>query len=182
MRRNASTSSRLLRSVASRAFRLRRSRSRTWRVLGWVYVAAFLVLISQNSKAYYLAPAYPPLFAAGAVAIESWTRNRVARLALPARIEQALVFIEADRPRREIELAGELADRVGGCRGGGRVSDSRGDFRFPGLQAGTYTVKVEMQGFKTFEKRNNVLNAASTLSRASVGESTKASRTSTPTS
>jgi hypothetical protein len=48
-----------------------------YRVLGWAYVAAFLVLISQNSKAYYLVPAYPPLFAAGATAIESWTRGRV---------------------------------------------------------------------------------------------------------
>jgi 4-amino-4-deoxy-L-arabinose transferase-like glycosyltransferase len=46
---------------------------RPYRVLGWVYVAAFLVLISQSSKAYYLAPAYPPLFAAGATAIEFWT-------------------------------------------------------------------------------------------------------------
>jgi hypothetical protein len=48
-----------------------------YRVLGWAYVAAFLVLISQTSKAYYLAPAYPPLFAAGATAIELWFRGRV---------------------------------------------------------------------------------------------------------
>jgi 4-amino-4-deoxy-L-arabinose transferase-like glycosyltransferase len=59
-------------------------RSRKYRALGWIYVAAFLVLISQNSKAYYLAPAYPPLFAAGATAIEAWTRRRSVRLALPA--------------------------------------------------------------------------------------------------
>jgi 4-amino-4-deoxy-L-arabinose transferase-like glycosyltransferase len=50
-----------------------------FRVLGWAYVAAFLVLISQNSKAYYLAPAYPPLFAAGATAIESWIRRPALR-------------------------------------------------------------------------------------------------------
>ena len=55
-----------------------------YRVLGWAYVAAFLVLISQASKAYYLAPAYPPLFAAGAVAIESWIRKPALRVALPA--------------------------------------------------------------------------------------------------
>ncbi|HWM91489.1 MAG TPA: glycosyltransferase family 39 protein [Thermoanaerobaculia bacterium] len=54
-----------------------RSRYRSgYRILGWMYVAAFLVLITQSSKAYYLAPAYPPLFAAGAVAIESWTLRR----------------------------------------------------------------------------------------------------------
>src|SRR5687767_7699364 len=48
------------------------------------------------------------------------------------------------------------------------VSDARGDFRFPTLTPGTYTVKVELQGFKTFERRNNVLNASSTLSLGSV--------------
>ncbi len=54
-----------------------------YRVLSWAYVAAFLVLITQSSKAYYLAPAYPPLFAAGATAIEAWTRPRALRLFLP---------------------------------------------------------------------------------------------------
>jgi 4-amino-4-deoxy-L-arabinose transferase-like glycosyltransferase len=58
-------------------------RSKEFRVLGWIYVAAFLVLITQSSKAYYLAPAYPPLFAAGAVAFEAWIRRPVLRAALP---------------------------------------------------------------------------------------------------
>ena len=48
------------------------------------------------------------------------------------------------------------------------VSDGRGDFRFPTLTPGTYTIKIEMQGFKTFERRANVLNASSTLSLGSV--------------
>lgn len=58
-------------------------RSSRYRVLGWVYVAAFLVLITQSSKAYYLAPAYPPLFAAGAVAFEAWIRRPVLWAVLP---------------------------------------------------------------------------------------------------
>jgi hypothetical protein len=58
-------------------------RSTRYRALGWVYVAAFLVLITQSSKAYYLAPAYPPLFAAGAVAFEAWIRRPVLRAVLP---------------------------------------------------------------------------------------------------
>lgn len=57
-------------------------RSSKYRALGWVYVAAFLVLITQSSKAYYLAPAYPPLFAAGAVAFEAWIRRPVLRAVL----------------------------------------------------------------------------------------------------
>ena len=48
------------------------------------------------------------------------------------------------------------------------VSDARGDFRFPTLVAGTYTVKVELQGFKASERRSNVLNASSTLSLGEV--------------
>lgn len=50
-----------------------------YRVLGWAYVAAFLVLITQSSKPYYLSPAYPPLFAAGATAIESRVRRPALR-------------------------------------------------------------------------------------------------------
>lgn len=45
---------------------------RPFRLLGWMYVAALLVLLSQSSKAYYLAPAYPVLFAAGGTALETW--------------------------------------------------------------------------------------------------------------
>ncbi len=59
-----------------------RSTGSRYRVLGWVYVTAFLVLVSQSSKAYYLSPAYPPLFAAGAVAFETWIRRPVLRIAV----------------------------------------------------------------------------------------------------
>ncbi|HEV8578368.1 MAG TPA: glycosyltransferase family 39 protein [Thermoanaerobaculia bacterium] len=49
---------------------------RTFRPLGWIYVTALAVLLTQHSKPYYLAPAYPVLFAAGGTAIE----GRLARL------------------------------------------------------------------------------------------------------
>jgi hypothetical protein len=44
------------------------------------------------------------------------------------------------------------------------TTDGRGEFRILALAPDTYTVKVEMAGFKTFEKRSNVLNAAAQLS------------------
>ena len=53
---------------------LARSAAR-WRALGWLFVAAFLILSLQRSKPYYLAPAYPALLAGGGCAIESWTRS-----------------------------------------------------------------------------------------------------------
>jgi len=49
--------------------------SRPLRPLGWAYVAILLLFIIQQAKAYYLAPAYAMLVAAGAVAIESFARR-----------------------------------------------------------------------------------------------------------
>lgn len=49
---------------------------RTFRLLGWIYPAALAVLLTQHSKPYYLAPAYPLLFAAGGTAIEAWLARR----------------------------------------------------------------------------------------------------------
>ena len=43
------------------------------------------------------------------------------------------------------------------------VTSDRGDFTFRALRPGTYTLRVELQGFQTFEQRSNVLNASSQL-------------------
>lgn len=76
--------------VAGLGWLLLARRARPFRLLGWMYAAAFVVLVSQSSKAYYLAPAYPVLFAAGGTAIEAglrrlgegWYRRAVAGLLL----------------------------------------------------------------------------------------------------
>jgi hypothetical protein len=39
------------------------------------------------------------------------------------------------------------------------VSDERGNFQVTNLQPGSYTVKVEMQSFRTLERKNVVLSA-----------------------
>jgi hypothetical protein len=44
---------------------------RQYRALGWAYLVSYLVIFLQHGKNYYLAPVYPMLFAAGAVAIDS---------------------------------------------------------------------------------------------------------------
>jgi hypothetical protein len=36
-----------------------------YRSLGWIYVVLFVLFVVQNAKFYFLAPAYPMLFAAG---------------------------------------------------------------------------------------------------------------------
>jgi hypothetical protein len=54
------------------------------RVLGWCAVVALGVFITQQSKAYYVTPVFPLLFAAGAVAVERWTlRFSRARTVIP---------------------------------------------------------------------------------------------------
>ena len=48
-----------------------------YRVLGWAYVLTFAIIAGLHGKDYYLAPAYPMLFAAGSVACESWLEHRL---------------------------------------------------------------------------------------------------------
>lgn len=51
-----------------------------YRLLGWTYVVFFALLFALEGKNYYLAPVYPMLFAAGAVAVDAaldrWARTR----------------------------------------------------------------------------------------------------------
>jgi Dolichyl-phosphate-mannose-protein mannosyltransferase len=51
-------------------------RDRCWRVLGLTFVVFFLLMEVAHAKNYYVFPIYPMVFAAGAVAIELWMRNR----------------------------------------------------------------------------------------------------------
>jgi len=57
---------------------------RLFRVLGWMYVIPLLLFIVAKGRGYYLAGAYPMLYAAGAVRFEQWTAPLVRgwRLAL----------------------------------------------------------------------------------------------------
>src|SRR5262245_33256136 len=55
-----------------------------------------------------------------------------------------------------------LVDEATGIRRS-LVSNERGDFAFRGVRPGTYTLVVELSGFRTYERRHNVLNASSEL-------------------
>ncbi len=50
--------------------------ARTYRALGWAYVVLFVIFMVQNAKFYFLAPAYPMLFAAGALTMERFAAGR----------------------------------------------------------------------------------------------------------
>ena len=57
--------------------------ARPWRAVAWAYIAIFGMFVGTGAKHYYLAPFYPAVFAAGAVAVERATRER-ARALRPA--------------------------------------------------------------------------------------------------
>ncbi|HEX5501771.1 MAG TPA: glycosyltransferase family 39 protein [Thermomicrobiales bacterium] len=56
-------------AIAGLVFYFRKAGAR-YRLLGWAFVFALLVLTALSTKPYFLAPAYPILFAAGAVVFE----------------------------------------------------------------------------------------------------------------
>jgi hypothetical protein len=55
-----------------------------FRALGFTYIVTFAILVALGGKVYYLAPAYPMMVAAGAVAIEKLVEARSWRWLQPA--------------------------------------------------------------------------------------------------
>ena len=52
-------------------------------------------------------------------------------------------------------------ERTGSARAG--ASNEEGDFIFPALQPGGYTIKIEHSGFRSYQRTNNVLSANEVL-------------------
>jgi hypothetical protein len=63
-----------------------------FRVLGWAsLVLLAVIMFSANGRPYYVAPAYPMLFAAGGVAIEAWFSRRGLQWLKPAYVFVVLI-------------------------------------------------------------------------------------------
>lgn len=110
-----------------------------YRIFGWVFVIALVILVVQKSKPYYLVPAFTPLLAAGSVALERVGRRRmrwvkpvsvalvavtgvaIAPLAMPILPVKTLVRYQAaiglrpsaDENSEEAELPQLFSDRLG---------------------------------------------------------------------
>jgi 4-amino-4-deoxy-L-arabinose transferase-like glycosyltransferase len=56
--------------VAGLWFFFRTDEGRVYRALGWAFVVVYLVFFVLHGKDYYLSPAYPMMFAAGAIVVE----------------------------------------------------------------------------------------------------------------
>ena len=51
------------------------SRGKRYKALGWMYAVPLVLFLVMRGRDYYLAPAYPMLYAAGAVWLEKWLVN-----------------------------------------------------------------------------------------------------------
>src|SRR5207302_1460026 len=58
-------------TIAGLYFYLRSKDGKPYRAFGWAFVTLVIVLVVINAKAYFLAPAFPMLFAAGGRQVES---------------------------------------------------------------------------------------------------------------
>ena len=58
--------------LAGLAFYLLMPSGRQYRALGWMYLITLGLMLASQGRSYYFAPAYPMLFAAGAVVWERW--------------------------------------------------------------------------------------------------------------
>jgi len=67
-------------------FYLFRKEARTFRALGWGFVALFALMVVFRAKVYYILPFYPILLASGGAQVETWLESRRALrvLARPA--------------------------------------------------------------------------------------------------
>ena len=59
-------------AVAGLYFYFFTQRGRAFRLIGWAYLITLLLFVIMKGRGYYLAPAYPMLYAAGAVWGEEW--------------------------------------------------------------------------------------------------------------
>ena len=92
------------------------SKGKPFRFLGWVYVAVLVLLIVKSGKSYYLAPAYPMLFAAGAIvtadAIQhvqwNWLRPAVCIIVVAAGVVTAPMALPVLSPEAFVKYASSI--------------------------------------------------------------------------
>ncbi len=89
----------------------------TFRILGWIYAGAFLLLLANShTKAEYLAPVYTMLFASGGVAVEDWTlfgSGRLIHVLYVGLLVLSLVFAPLAIPILPVETYIRYADALG---------------------------------------------------------------------
>ena len=99
--------------------RLLRHRERDEHVFGWAFVVVLGLLLTTRAKPYYLAAAYPVLFASGAVAFEALFARRRWRWAMPVTITglgvAAALAVVVSLPVMSLERTDRVAQRLFGA-------------------------------------------------------------------
>jgi hypothetical protein len=67
------------------------TQGKKFRVIGWIYITVFSILIIGSGKAYYLAPIYPILLAGGAVLVEQFVNRPWWRWLIPIHIVEIVI-------------------------------------------------------------------------------------------
>ncbi|MGA9335526.1 MAG: glycosyltransferase family 39 protein [Rudaea sp.] len=81
--------------LAGLGFLIFSRRAARYRVLAWIFVVTLLLFALARGRAYYMAPAYPMLLAAGAVWGEAWLDGLRPRAASAMRIVAGVLFVLA---------------------------------------------------------------------------------------
>jgi Dolichyl-phosphate-mannose-protein mannosyltransferase len=109
--------------LAGLGFYLFAREGRRYQALGWIYIVLFALFVAMNARFYFLAPAYPALFAAGSVAVERffgrrgrWRRTLPAYAAVLA-ISGALVAPITVLPVLPVETLARITGSLGGDAG-----------------------------------------------------------------
>lgn len=93
------------------------SEGKKYRLFGWMYVTIYILFTIQSAKSYYLAAAYPILFAGGAVMWETWLQRKRLRPLGPVLIIliilPTLVVCPITLPILQPEAAIHLLDTLG---------------------------------------------------------------------
>jgi Dolichyl-phosphate-mannose-protein mannosyltransferase len=99
--------------IAGLWFFLRSRQGEAFRFLGWTYFFLLAEFLLFRGRIYYLAPIYPMLFAAGAVAMESWIgnygRNWVRAAVLAPLVVGGIVAAPLALPILPLDAAAEYA-------------------------------------------------------------------------
>jgi hypothetical protein len=83
----------ILLAIAGALYLVLADSMRRFRVVGWTCIGAFIILLVLHGKAYYIAPIYPTLFAAGAVALQRWSNARVGTWTTGMRVVIVVVLV-----------------------------------------------------------------------------------------
>lgn len=91
-------------------------RGRPFRVLGWIWLSVFVLLLATDSKIYYFAPAFPPVIAAGGLAIERWIAVRgktwPKAMAVALVLTGGIAFLPAALPYLSMDKTDRYMDAV----------------------------------------------------------------------